>query len=198
MITHLRHAALCCLLLSAGACMSQRQGPSSPPPADPIASVSATDLRARGLAFARRGDLTRAQQYLSAAHQKGYDETVVVPEIVKICVAASRLRAALAFAEPYLQRHPGDTGMNYVVGTIHLALGNLQRATTHLNGALQPSAIMIDAAFSLALIARDQGQPQEARQHLKRYLELEPGGRYATRARHLLATLEPKPKRGRR
>jgi tetratricopeptide (TPR) repeat protein len=194
MIKTIRHLALCCLLLSAGACMSQRQGPVGPPPVDPISSVSAGELRAKGLAFARRGDLTRAQQYLSAAQQKGYDESVIVPEIVKICVAASRLRAALAFAEPYLERYPEDAGMKYVVGTIHFALGDLQRATAHLSGALRPSAIMIDAAFSLALIAHDQGQPQEARLHLKRYLKVQPRGRFATRAKHLLAKLSPPPK----
>ena len=190
MTRHLHQLVLLCLLLCAAACMSQRQGPAGPPPADPISSVPAGELRAKGLAYARRGDLTRAQQYLSAAQLKGFDETVVVPEIVKICVAASRLRAALLFAEPYLERHPQDAGMNYVVGTIHLALGNLRRASSHLNGALRPSAIMIDAAFSLALLAQDQGQPQAARRHLEHYLEVQPQGRYATRAKHLLAQLE--------
>lgn len=198
MMKYIYITALVCLSSCASACMSQRQGPAGPPPTDPIASVPAAELRAKGLAYARHGDLTRAQQYLSAAQLKGFDETVVVPEIVKICVAASRLRAALAFAEPYLERHPEDAGMNYVVGTIHLALGNLHRATSHLNGALRPSAIMIDAAFSLALIAKDQGQPQEARLHLEHYLNLRPRGRYASRAQHLLAQLGAQPERVKR
>ncbi len=178
------------LLCSLGGCMSQRQGPVGPPPVDPISKVSASELRARGLSFARRGDLTRAQQYLSAAQEKGFDETIIVPEIVKVCVAASRLRAALAFAEPYLERHPEDAGMNYVVGTIHLALGNLQRASTHLNGALQPSLIMIDAAYSLALMASEENRPQEARRHLEHYLRVQPEGQFSKRARIMLDRLE--------
>lgn len=179
------------LLLSLSGCMSQRQGPVGPPPADPISSVSGAELRAKGLAYARRGDLTRAQQYLSAAQEKGYDPKVIVPEIVKVCVAASRLRAALQFAEPYLERHPEDAGMHYVVGTIHFALGNLQLASTHLNGALQPSQIMIDAAYSLALIAVQSSRPEEAREHLEHYLRVQPKGPFAKRAKELLARLTP-------
>lgn len=184
-----RITTLMTLLVSLSACMASQQKPKSPPPADPIAAVSAAELRAKGLAYARRGDLIRAQQYLSAAHQKGFDERVVLPEIVKICLAASRLRAALAFAEPYLIRNPGDAGMSYVVGTIHLALGNVQEASAHLNGALRPEKIMIDAAYSLALIAKDHHRPQEARQYLEHYLRVRPEGRYATRAKHMLAEL---------
>ncbi len=185
-----RITTLFAILLTLGACVSQRQAPVKAPPTDPIASVPAAELRAKGLAYARRGDLTRAQQYLSAAKQKGFDERVVVPEIVKVCVASSRLRAALAFADPYLAKHPEDAGMNYVVGTIHLALGNVQRASSHLSGALQPKIIMIDAAFSLALIAQDNHEPEEARRHFQHYLRVRPKGRYAARATHLLAQLD--------
>lgn len=169
--------------------MSARSAPSGPPPVDPIASIDASELRAQGLAFARTGDLTRAQQYLAAAYAKGFDESLVLPEIVKVCVAASRLRAALSYAEPYLDRHPNDAGMSYVVGSIHLALGNLQLAAMHLNGALEPTELAIDAAYSLAVVESRQGQPEEARKHLQHYLRIAPKGRYATRAKRLLASL---------
>jgi len=173
-----------------GACTSPVQRHAKLPPADPIARISADQLRARGLAFARRGDLTRAQQYLSAAKLKGFDERIVVPEIVKICIAASRLRAALAYAEPYLQRHPDDTGLAYVAGTVELALGRVQEARVHLRGALHSDPAMLDAAFSLAMIAKDEGHSDMARQHLQHYLERQPAGRFATRAKRLLAALE--------
>ena len=177
------------LLLLLPACIRSTQMSSRQPPADPIADVSAAELRSKGLAFARSGDLTRAQQYLSAAHGKGFAERVVVPEIVKVCLSASRLRAALLFAEPYLERHPEDAGMSYVVGSIHMALGNLQRAAAHLNGALQPHELMIDAAYSLARIAKRQGQWQEASDHLRHYLQVAPKGVYALRAQHMLTSL---------
>ncbi len=181
--------ALLCLLALSTACMSGRQGPTGAPPDDPIANVGAAQLRSQGLAFARRGDLIRAQQYLSAAMQKGFDEQVVVPELVKVCVASSRLRAALAFAEPYLDRHPQDAGMQYVVGTIHMALGNLHRATEHLAGALEPGNLMHDAYFSLAMIAHERGQFDVEREKLEHYLDARPDGRYAAKAKTMLKRL---------
>lgn len=183
------YALLLLVAMATPACMSTQQSRRNPPPADPIASVAASELRSQGLDFARAGDLTRAQQYLAAAYAKGFDEQIVLPEIVKVCVAASRLRAALLYAEPYLDRHPGDAAMSYVVGSIHLALGNLQQASAHLEGALQPG-VFVDAAYSLAVAESRQGQVQSAREHLQIYLAKSPRGLYASRAKRLLATLE--------
>jgi tetratricopeptide (TPR) repeat protein len=80
--------------------------------------------------------------------------------------------------------------MKYVAGTIHLALGNVQRATAHLSGALQPENLMIDAAYSLALIALDDNRPGEARQHLEHYLRVRPEGQFAKRAKNILSRLD--------
>ncbi len=183
----MRTCALAALLLLS-ACASQQRA-KGPPPSDPIAIVSASELRAQGLGFARRGDLVRAQQYLSAAKERGFDERIIIPEIVKVCIASSRLRAALAFGEPYLARNPQDAGMQYVIGTIHMALGNLQEASTHLNGALRAGHLMPDARFSLALVARERGNVELVRTNLKAYLAESPEGRYASRARSMLAQL---------
>jgi tetratricopeptide (TPR) repeat protein len=120
---------------------------------------------------------------------KGFDERVVVPELVKVCIASSRLRAALAFAEPYVARNPQDAGMQYVVGTIHMALGNLEEASGHLDGALRSRSLMQDALFSLALVAKARGQFSMARENLEKYLAHNPKGRYASRAKSLLARL---------
>ncbi len=179
--------ALLSLLFLLVACTAQHPHRTTPPPADPIASAPASLLRGQGLAYARRGDLVRAQQYLAAAKLKGFDPRIVVPELVKVCVAGSRLRAALLYAEPYLRRHPEDAGMSYVVGTIHIALGNIQRASEHLTGALRGNEIMVDAAFSLAVLAAKEGKIEEERDHLQHYLELRPNGRFSVRAKVMLA-----------
>ncbi len=181
------HIALLSLLLLLVACSAQHPHRTTPPPSDPIASAPASLLRGQGLAYARRGDLVRAQQYLAAAQLKGFDPRIVVPELVKVCVAGSRLRAALLYAEPYLRRHPEDAGMSYVVGTIHIALGNIQRASEHLTGALRGNEIMVDAAFSLAVLAAKEGKIEEERSHLQHYLELRPNGRFSVRAKVMLA-----------
>jgi len=177
------------LLCASMGCASHQRRPVGPPPSDPISNVEASELRAQGLGFARRGDLVRAQQYLSASMAKGFDEQVVVPELVKVCIASSRLRAALAFAEPYVARHPQDAGMQYVVGTIHMALGNLEEASMHLDGALRSRSLMQDALFSLALVAKARGQISMARENLEKYLARNPKGRYANRAKSMLARL---------
>ena len=179
--------ALLSLLFLLVACTAQHPHRTTPPPADPIASAPASLLRRQGLAYARRGDLVRAQQYLAAAKLKGFEPKIVVPELVKVCVAGSRLRAALQYAEPYLRRNPEDAGMNYVVGTIHIALGNIQRASEHLTGALRADEIMVDAAFSLAVLAAKEGRFEEQRSHLRHYLELRPNGRFSIRAKVMLA-----------
>lgn len=186
---HLRNSALSALLILSAACTGHRPGPKAPPPSDPIAKVGAAELRAQGLGFARRGDLIRAQQYLSASMAKGFDERIVVPELVKVCIASSRLRAALAFGEPYLARNPEDAGMQYVVGTMHMALGNLQEASSHLDGALRAGNLMGDARFSLALVAEKRGDVEVVRTNLITYLLESPKGRYASRAKSMLAKL---------
>lgn len=173
-------------IISATACMSTGQRPQGPVPTDPIAQVGGAELRARGLVHARRGDLVRAQQYLSAALQKGFDENVILPELVKVCVASSRLRAALEFAEPYLERHPEDGGMHYVVGTLHMTLGNLEEASAYLTEALRTKQLAEDALFSLGVLAFKRGQTKVARAHLERYLEERPQGRHAHRIRSML------------
>ncbi len=182
-------AAFLALLILSASCMSQRQAAKGPPPVDPITNVAADELRTSGLAFGRRGDLIRAQQYLSAALEKGYEETVVVPELVKVCIASSRLRAALSFAEPYLAHNPGDAGMQYVVATIHMALGNLREALKRLDGALRADELMTDARYSMAVVAFRQGDLPSARMRLEEYLRFAPKGRYAPHARTMLVSL---------
>jgi len=136
-----RSLSVACVCLLATACLSaQRKGPSAPP-IDPIAQVPGATLRAEGLGYAQRGDLIRSQQYLSAALQKGFDETIVIPELVKVCVASSRLRAALEFAQPYLRRHPRDAGMQNVVATIHRALGDVAVTSGNFENVLESKKV---------------------------------------------------------
>ena len=47
---------------------------------------------------------------------------MIVP-LVRVCIASSRLRAALGHAEPFLRRHPDAWQLRYLVAAIHLALG---------------------------------------------------------------------------
>lgn len=177
-------AVLCLLLLAFAACGGARTRAPRTPPFDPIADVSVERLHAQGLAYARRGDLLRAQQYLSAAQHKGGSPRVLVPELVRICVASSRLRAALELAEPFLSAYPDDLAMRQVVAAIYLALGQEDRAAASLRVARDGG--LARAGLELALLAHRQGRPAEARAELSRYLDSQPGEADATRARRLL------------
>jgi hypothetical protein len=55
--------------------------------------VTAEDLLFLAVSHARSGDLLRAEQYLSAARQRGHEEATVVYWLVRVCVAASRYLA---------------------------------------------------------------------------------------------------------
>ncbi len=130
--------SLAALAILLAACGARPRHPTTPPPADPIANIAHQELHARGIAFARTGDFIRAEQYLRAALEKGHRDTKVVPQLIRVCVAASRLRAAAAYAAPYLEQHPDDTATRTVLATIQLALGeqmaardNLQRVLTN-------------------------------------------------------------------
>jgi predicted small lipoprotein YifL len=70
--THPRLLPVFIVILAFAAVGCVRKGPAGQPPDDPIAEVPARDLFRKGLGHGRRGDLTRAEQYLSAALLKGY------------------------------------------------------------------------------------------------------------------------------
>src|SRR5512142_3487985 len=59
-----------------------------------------------GKAYAALGDTTRAEQYFSMALNRGADESVVVPLIVKVCVRDGRYELAIDYASRYAQKHP--------------------------------------------------------------------------------------------
>lgn len=193
-------APVLALALAAAACGAAPAHPVGPPPADPLTEVDHQELHQRGRAFARAGDFVRAEQYLHAALIKGGPEAVLVPEIVKVCVAASRVRAALAYARPFLDSHPEDAGMHFVVAHLYITIGELEEARAELERVWELSPELSEARFSLGVLAAEAGQTRHARRHLEAYLDAEPDGRRAGKARALLAELprSVRRKRGRR
>src|SRR5262245_27084117 len=60
----------------------------------------------RGAAFAAVGDLTRAEQYLAAALDRGGDPDKVLPLLLRVCVEAEKYRVAADYARDYLRKKP--------------------------------------------------------------------------------------------
>lgn len=98
---------------------------------DPARSDAAA-LHATGRTLARQGDLLKAEQYMSLAVRAGYPAIKALPGLVRVCLRASRLRAALMHAQPVLEAHPDSPPLRYLVATLHLGLGQTAQARQHL------------------------------------------------------------------
>jgi pilus assembly protein CpaF len=104
-------AALIVTLAAAGGCGGtsvEVQTSSSATTSDPLNDIEPSELFRRGVVLAQHGDFVRAEQYLLAARNRGFDEGRVIPPLMEVCVRASRLSAAIGYAEPYLESHPSD------------------------------------------------------------------------------------------
>src|SRR5690349_9821616 len=75
-------------------------GPQYSPLKDPAVMMEHAD------AFAEMGDFTRAQQYYSAAIVAGGKSSVIMPKLLKACIASGDLRLATEYAEQELARNP--------------------------------------------------------------------------------------------
>jgi len=165
--------------------------------ADPLDDIPAAELFRRGQVLAQHGDFVRAEQYLLAARNRGFEEARVMPVLMEVCVRASRLSAAIGYAEPYLESHPSDWPLRILVGSIHLGLGHLGEARTHLEHAVRDGGTAdrpepAEAHYLLGIVLREQTEIAEARVHFARYAELEPSGTHAEEVRAILAEPEPR------
>ncbi len=152
-----------------------------------LSAVTVDDLLFLAATHARAGDLLRAEQYLSAARQRGHDEASVVYWLVRVCVAASRYQSALSHATNYLRDHPADWALRLVVATIYEALGDVVRAQSELERIVGAEPLMPLPHYRLAMLYRDRHADQErARPHLREYLRLNPTGPHAAEVRSLL------------
>src|SRR5262249_30987608 len=109
----------------------------------------------RGLAFASVGDLTRAEQYLSAALDQGADETKVLPALLRVCIAAKRYRVAIDYATPYLRKHPGDNRLRFVVASLRAETGDVVLARADLEHVVKDAPDDAGARFAYAVLLRD-------------------------------------------
>jgi tetratricopeptide (TPR) repeat protein len=177
-----------CALVTVSACSTQ------PVPAHPEASdragksEAAAQLLAAGERLMAEGDWLRAEHYLAAAGRRGAHPARIVPLLVRACVESSRLRAALDHAEPYLETHPDDAPLRFVVAALYAALGFPERARDELEAVTRLDPGHARAEYALGeLWAHAFGDRNAAARHFDRYLELAPRGPHAAEARRWLA-----------
>ncbi len=204
-------SVLTVLVVVAGCATSHATQRQEDPPADPLRTASAESMYVRGTESARNGDYIRAEQYLSVALERGYPRGKVVPQLVKVCIAASRLRAGLAYAEPYLSQHPKHWPLRVLVATIRIAVRDYAEARMELERVVQHAPNQPHPHYLLATLLRDHfAEPAEVEQHFESYLKLEPRGVHSEEAQSYLeqaslesavkarAHAEPSPSRRRR
>ena len=145
--------------------------------ADPLAQISAEQLFTQGVALAESGDVLRAEEYLSAAMERGYPQAQVLPVLLRVCLAASRLGAALSYAKPYLQLHPDDYQLRYLVAAVQFGLGRPGEAQRELERVLKQQPDFAQAHYMLAVILRDHVDDLDgATAHFRRHQALDPSG----------------------
>jgi predicted Zn-dependent protease len=148
------------------------------------AEHSSEKLVARGRGFASVGDLTRAEEYLTAALDQGADPRVVMPLLLDVCVRDGRYRSAIQHAEAHLQRQPNDLPTRLVLGTLYAALGEAKAARLALEQVVSDQPDEAQAHYVLAVVARDQeADVVAADRHFREYLRIQPEGSHADEAR---------------
>lgn len=150
---------------------------------------TAERLFQQGREAARNGDTLRAEQYLSMALEAGFDQHKILPLMLKVCLQSSRLRSALDHAEPYLLQYPEDRALRYLVATIHLSLGQVEKARLNLEELLRTDIRDADAHYLLGILEM-RLVPSESADHLRTYLSLSPAGNRSAEAKSRLIELE--------
>jgi tetratricopeptide (TPR) repeat protein len=130
----------------------------------------------------------RAEQYLALAIERGADQREVLPLLLSVCVSSSRMRAALDHAAPYLEQHPEDDSLRYLIATIHVALGQTEEARASLELLLHGNPQSPEAHYLLGVLDA-QDAPETAREHFRAYLDVAPRGRHAAEVRSRLSEL---------
>lgn len=184
MIRHARLILLGSLAALAIGCGAAGEAPPAHPSNDPLDGISAEELYRRGVALGEVGDYIRAEQYINAAIERGYPEEEAMPALMQACVAASRLAAALQYAEPYLSRHPAHWSLRLLVASIHMGLAHHERARDELQQVLRDAPEEPPTAhYFLGVLFRDELADMDvAREHFRRYLALAPDGSHREEA----------------
>jgi Tfp pilus assembly protein PilF len=149
-------------------------------------------LLEKGRAYASVGDLTRAEQYLSAALDAGADSSDVLPILLRVCIAAKRYQVAIDYAAPVLQKHPDDYRLRFVVASLRENVGDAKVAREELESIVTAAPSEPDPHYALAVILRDDARDVVgADAQFREYLRLAPGGSHAEEARASLLKVVP-------
>jgi tetratricopeptide (TPR) repeat protein len=185
---HLGHVWIfaACVATLVGCASSGRTAGNAPPLVQRRQTVE--ELVDRGQAFAAVGDLTRGEQYLSAALLQGADVRRVLPLLVHVCVEAGRYRVAADYVHEYMPQDPENPTLHLLAGLLEAAVGDRDVARREYETVLRTNPEDASTHYALAVLLRDDdGDPVAADAHFREYLRLAPRGEHAAEARASLA-----------
>lgn len=171
----------CAAALGTAGCASTAPHTEPHAPAHPPTTEELVD---RGRAFGAYGDLTRAEQYLSAALEHGAPPRDVLPLLVRVCVQGGRYRVASLYTANALQRDPEDPSLRLLHGILEATVGDPRVALREYQTVLHAHPDDSDGHYALAVLLRDTLEdPAGADLHFREYLRLSPDGTHAADAR---------------
>lgn len=168
-------------------------GGKAPPPVvtqpetDPLETKTAHELFERGQFLVARGDYIRAEEYLVAAQERGHPSDEVVPVLLDACIRGRRYQSALNYANAELRKVPDNWRLRFVVGTLHVALGDHENARTEFERVIAGDPKLADAHYSLGMLLWKLGEREQGKVLFEQYLALEPSGAHAVEAKALLS-----------
>jgi tetratricopeptide (TPR) repeat protein len=178
-----------CALVGSIGCASTAPRAAAPAVAPPPTIAELIEL---GRAFSAYGDLTRAEQYLSAALDHGAAPHDVLPMLVRVCVQGGRYRVASLYTANALQRDPEDASLRLLHGILEAAVGDPRVAFREYQTVLKAHPDDSDAHYAVAILLRDTlDDPAGADLHFREYLRLSPDGSHAADARASLLQRMP-------
>ena len=145
----------------------------------------------RGKGFASIGDLTRAEQYLTAALDRGGDSEKISPVLLQVFIDGQRFRLAIEFCERALQKNPRNQKLRFLLGTLYTAIGDANSAREAFEMVVQADPNHAEAHYALAVILREAHNVDPADRHFREYLRISPKGPHAAEARGSLLTPVP-------
>ena len=134
-------------------------------------------------ALALNGDSVRAEQYLRRAQKENVPERVVLPRLLRLYVRDGQYRLAIEQAEHSLRRHPADTELREFLGTLYVAVGQVEQALGEFEAVVARKPDHASAHYAIAsLLHRAGSEHARASEHYRAYLALEPNGEHAEEA----------------
>jgi tetratricopeptide (TPR) repeat protein len=142
----------------------------------------------RGKGFASIGDLTRAEQYLTAALDRGGDAATITPVLLQVFIDGQRFRLAVEHCERALQKDPRNLRLRFLLGTLYNATGDPDLARAAFETVVEADPNQGEAHYSLAVLLREAHNIEAADRHFREYLRISPKGPHAAEARGSLLT----------